>query len=280
MRLFQLGILLSLCAAPIGAKAESPSSPAAPALSYADLADLALAAPVAAEVRIDRAVRLDPGEAGMPSPGRTRYYVEADVVSLIRGAGGVPTRVSYLADVPNDADGDPVKPRKKDAFLVFASPVAGRPGELRLVAPDAQIPFTPARADTVRDILRQATQADAPPQIVGIGRAFSVPGSLPGESETQIFLEAADGRPVSLTILRRPGQEPRWAVALSEIVDEAAAPPRPNSLLWYRLACTLPPTLPEASFQEARPERIDEIKADYQLVLKRLGPCVRNRKAD
>ena len=64
----------------------------------------------------------------------------------------------------------------------------------------------------------------AAPRLVGIGKAFHSPGSLPGESETQLFLLATDNRPVSISVLRRPGQAPRWAVALGEIVDEAAAP--------------------------------------------------------
>ena len=137
-------------------------------------------------------------------------------------------------------------------MLVLAQPGRriGR-SELRLVAPDAQIPYTAAAAETLRAILREASAADAPPRITGIGRAFHVPGSLPGESETQIFLQTADNRPISLNVLRRPGEQPRWSVALSEIVDDAAAPPQPNSLLWYRLACTLPARLPADALRES-----------------------------
>jgi hypothetical protein len=102
-----------------------------------------------------------------------------------------------------------------------------------------------------------------------------VPGSLPGESETQIFLQTADGRPVSLNVLRRPGQTPRWSVALSETDDDAAEPPRPETLLWYRLACTLPPILPRQSLVEA--ESPHAIRADYRLVIDGLGRCERKR---
>ena len=121
------------------------------------------------------------------------------------------------------------------------------------------------------------TQGDAPPRLTGIGRAFHVPGSLPGESETQIFLQTAGGRPISLTVLRRPGQQPRWAVALSEIVDEAAAPPAPDTLLWYRLACTLPAALPPQSLSEASAEEAQAIRADYAVVIDGLGRCTRHR---
>ena len=54
--------------------------------------------------------------------------------------------------------------------------------------------------------------------------------------------------------------------------------PEPESLLWYRLACTLPPTLPSESFDDADPARINEIQRDYRFVLERLGPCVRSRR--
>jgi hypothetical protein len=246
--------------------------------SYADVADLSLAAPVAAHVRLLRAAALKAADAGSVAPGLSRHYVEADVVSLIKGAQGIPARVSYLADLPLGPNGKPVKLAKKSEYIILAQAVPGRPGELRLVAPDAQLAFTPALAEQVRAILREASTSAAPPRITGIGKAFHVRGSLPGESETQIFLQTADERPVSLSVIRRPGETPRWAVALSEIVDDAAIPPQPNTLLWYRLACTLPRALPAQSFADATPEEANGIRADYRLVIERLGACIRNRR--
>jgi hypothetical protein len=130
----------------------------------------------------------------------------------------------------------------------------------------------------VRSILTEAARPDAAPQIAGIGRAFHVPGSLPGESETQLFLRTADGRPVSLSVLRRPGELPRWAVSLSEIVDDAAAPPQRDTLLWYRLACTLPRLVPAHTLAESGVAETAAIQGDYRLVLEGLGPCTRNRR--
>ena len=261
----------------VSAPAESQAPAGRSALSYADLADLALAAPVVAHVRIADSTRLKPAEAPGLAPGRTRFFVRAEVASLIRGAQGLPREVRYLADLPNEAGGRPPKLARKAEFILLAAPVPGRPGELRLVAPDAQLPYTAAEADRLRAILREAVRADAPPAIVGIGKAFHVRGSLPGEGETQIFLQTADQRPVSLNILRRPGETPRWSVALSEIVDEAAAAPKPNSLLWYRLACTLPQRLPAQSLAEAEGDEARAIEADYRVVMQQLGPCTRTR---
>jgi hypothetical protein len=268
--------LMPTLATALAFPAES-QAPTAPAPTYADLADLALAAPVAAQVRVADAVAVKPERAPGLKPGFTRFFVEADLVSLIRSPQTLPTRLSWLVDLPHDSKGKAARPRKGSEYLLLAAPVAGRPGELRLVAPDAQIPATAERAATLRSIVREASSASPPPRIAGIGRAFHVPGAIRGESETQIFLLTAGGTPVSLTVLRRPGQTAQWAVALSEIVDEAAEPPTPGTLLWYRLACGLPRTLPSQSLAEAGEDKA-AIEADYRLVLQRLGPCIRTRR--
>jgi len=279
MRTKSLG-LAAAAALGLAQPIESQTVPAQPAMSYADLADLALAAPVVAHVRVKDADALSARDSPNVRAGHTRFVVDADVVALIRGDDGLPVRVSYLVDVPNDARGRAVRIRGRPEYLVLASrPPADRPAELRLIAPDAQLPFTAENAARLREILRESTAAGAPPRITGIGRAFHVPGSLPGESETQIFLQTADNRPISLNVLRRPGEQPRWSVALGEMVDDAAAAPRPETLLWYRLACTLPPALPGQSLSEAAPEEARAIRADYRLVIERLGPCARNRRS-
>ncbi|HEX2763328.1 MAG TPA: hypothetical protein VHM92_05715 [Allosphingosinicella sp.] len=261
----------------IGAPAESQVPAAAAAATYADLADLALAAPVAAEVSVRRATALKPERAPGLRPNHVRFYVEAGLVSLIRAPQSLPARLAYLVDLPRDSKGKAPKLRKGTRWILLAAPVPGRPGELQLVAPDAQLEAIPARSSTIRTIIREASSASAPPRITGIGRAFHVPGAIRGESETQIFLQTARGTPVSLTVLRRPGQNPQWAVALGEIVDEAAAPPERDTLLWYRLACGLPRALPRQSLADADSGAAAAIAADYRLVLERLGPCARSR---
>jgi hypothetical protein len=268
---FTAAALIAL-ASPADSQVAGPSQP-----TYADLADLALTAPIAAHARVARATALKPDRAPDTAPGFARFVVEAQIVSLIRAPEGLPSRLSYVVDLPRDAKGRAPKLKKGSEFLLLAAPVPARPGEIRLVAPDAQLAFAPDRAEMLRAILREGAGRDAPPRITGIGRAFHVPGAIPAESETQIFLLTADNRPVSLNLLRRPGQTPVWSVALSEIVDDAAAPPRPNTLLWYRLACTLPRALPRQSFAEADEQGAAAIQADYRFILERLGPCARTR---
>ena len=257
-------------------ESQNLSVPAGP--SFADLADLSLQAPFVAHVRIADVDRLGRREAANVPPGNSRFLVVADVAALIRGPEGTPRRISYLIDLPNDARGRPARLRKKEEKLIMAANVAGaRPGEVRLVAPDAQLPYSPDLADQLRRLLREAAAPQAPPRITGIGRAFHVRGTLAGESETQIFLQTAEQRPISLSILRRPGEQVRWAISLTEIVDDAAAEPQPNSLLWYRLACSLPTNLPNLSLAEADTFERQAIVADYGFVRGRLGPCIRRR---
>ncbi|MBX9729190.1 MAG: hypothetical protein K2X31_09805, partial [Sphingopyxis sp.] len=84
------------------------------------------------------------------------------------------------------------------------------------------------------------------------------------------------GDPVSLSILRRPGETPRWAVAFGEIVDESATVPQRRTLGWYRLACGLPPALPPASLAAMPGAEARATAEDYALVLRSLGACDRS----
>lgn len=237
--------------------------------SYVAMADMALAAPIVLAADIADAIPVR-DSTGVPA-GKVRYYVQADVKALISGRADLPARIAYLVDIPADPRGKKLK-LKGVEVLLLAAPTATA-GMVRLIGPAAQVPRTPENEARLRAILAAAVAPDAPPAITGITRAFHVAGSLPGESETQIFLRTGDSRPISLNILRRPGEKPRWAVALSELVDDSAAPPAPESLLWYRLACGLPRALPESAVAGQAPGDADAARADYSFVLDGLGAC-------
>ncbi|WP_232307512.1 hypothetical protein [Sphingobium chungbukense] len=241
------------------------------------MVDLADAAPLVAQARIGNIIKLRPEQAGTVPAGHQRVFIEANVMTLIRGEGGISPTVRYLYDAPLDGRGKMPK-LKKAQVILFARP-GGRPGEIQLVARDAQIAASPAELDRVKTILADLIANDAPPRITAMGDAFHVAGTIAGEGETQIFLRTESGQPVSLSILRRPGQEPRWAVALGEIVDEAARPPVRGSLLWYRLACGLPAELPARSVRALSGPDAEAARADYRFVLDALGPCGRTRAA-
>ena len=278
MRIHGLALLIgsTLLFANPGAARPGQAPETAAFFSYADLADMTLAAPVVAGAEIRKATRLSKDLGAGTPPGHARFLVQADVKTLIRGAEGLPARVSYLVDMPLDSANRPPNLKRKTRVLTLASRAPGRPTELRLIAPRAQLAWTPDHENRVRDILLAANKPDAPPRITGIGKAFHVPGSLPGESESQIFLTTNDNRPISLAILRRPGEAPRWAVSLGEMVDDSAAPPARDTLLWYRLACFLPPELPEASTADMNAEDAAAAREDYRLVITGLGACARN----
>lgn len=241
---------------------------------YATIADQVVGAPAILDARIRSATRIKGQEAANVAAGRMRFYVEADVLALIRADSALPTRVGYVVDVPLDARGRAPKLNKR-RVLLFARPVAGQATMLQLTTLDAQRDWNAELDALVRRIAREVVAPDAPPAITGLGNAFHVPGSLPGEGETQIFVQTATGAPISLSILRRPGEQRRWAVALGEIVDDAAAAPARDTLLWYRLACGLPRALPATSLADEDPANVAAAREDYRFVLDQLGPCRR-----
>ncbi|HTG38318.1 hypothetical protein [Sphingomonas sp.] len=254
------------------AESGQQGAPVAPVQPYAVTVDRVLDAPLIVDATIRSAVRIKGAEAAGVRTNHTRFYVEADLAALIRGPGAVPPRLGWLVDVPNDARGRPPQ-LKRQRVIAFARPVAGRPSQIQLIAPDSQIAWTPGDDAQIKRVVRDILSPDAPPAITGIGNAFHVPGSLPGEGETQIFLQTESGDPVSILVLRRPGEQRRWAVALGEIVDEAAGPPERDTLLWYRLACGLPRTLPESATANEEPGRAALAAEDYTYVLRALGSC-------
>lgn len=268
-------LAVTLVSQPPAQAQKTAPAPVKRTLTYADLADLALASRIAAAVRVRTAVRLKGVDAATVLPGRKRYLVTADVLALIRATESIPPRITYVIDVAPDAAGKFPKLTKGEA-IAFATPVPGFPGEVRLVSPDAQIAASPDNLAKVRTILKEAEGPDAPPVVTAVGDAFHVPGNLPGEGETQVFLESADGRPVSLSILRAPGKPPLWSVALGEVVDQGAEPPRRNTLTWYRLACALPTTLPGSSTASLEPEQARLAREDYGAVIDGLGACARS----
>ena len=254
-----------------GMAAERMPPPPAPPPPYADVADFAVKAPLVIDGTIRDAAKLKgPDATGVPA-GYQRYYLTLDVIALIRGAQAVPQRLGYVYDAPLGASGKP--PRLKQLrVILFARPAATADDHIQLVAPDAQIAWSPAADQLTRAVAAAVADRNAPPRIVGITNAFHAAGTLPGDGETQIFL-ATSGRPVSLGITRRQGQPPAWTVALTEVVDDALPPPRRDTFLWYRLACGLPAGIDDAKLEGVDAADATAIRGDYALVKRDLGPC-------
>jgi hypothetical protein len=272
-RLQALALPLALACAPAGA-AKAPPLPPGPPPTYADLVGLAEAAPVVAELTVKGQAAVPPERAPGLAPGHARLYLETQTVRVLKGPSALGESVHYLADVPVDAKGKAPRLRKQ-TFIVFARPVAGRPGDLQLVAPAAQLPFDPALETRVRSVIAQLVAPGVPPRITGVHDVISVAGNLAGESETQMFVDTATGAPASLTVVRRPNMDPTWGVSWSEIVDQAAKPPERETIAWYRLACSLPRSLPGSAYLQSDAAGRSRAEADYRFILAQLGPCER-----
>lgn len=266
---------LTLAAAAMSGSAVA-QAPAVPQLTYADIVALGDVAPLVVRAKVKNQVEVEPERSPGLAPGHVRLYVEAQTTALIAGTAPLGESLRYLVDVPVNSKGKAPK-LKKQEFVLFARPVPGRPGQLQLVSPDAQFVASPAFEERLRPILAALLSPDAPPRVTGVRDALAVAGTLAGESETQLFLDTDNDGPVSVTIVRRPGQAPRWGVSWTEIVDQAARAPQPGTLQWYRLACTLPPRLPAAANLSRDPASRALAAQDYALVMQQLGPCTKTR---
>lgn len=249
--------------------------PVSPGPTYADLADLADSAPVVILAQVRSATRLKAERAPGLRPGWARYFVKAKTRALLTGTAPLGESLRYLVDVPLDGEGRGPKMAKLDVLL-FALP-APRPGEVQLIAPDAQVPWTAEREAVVRTLLQDMHAPGAPGRVSGVREVIHVPGTLAGEGETQMFLATRDGSAASITVRHGAGSRAAWGASFSELTADLANPPRPDTIAWYRLACFLPDRLSSrANLSETASARA-QAERDYRMVLGELGPCPRNR---
>ncbi|MBD2843370.1 hypothetical protein IB285_14005 [Erythrobacter sp. KMU-140] len=247
--------------------------------TYADLVDLAERSDLVIRAEIRRQSEVSRERAPGLEPGYTRLYIEAETLALIAGDTAIGESLVYLVDVPLNERGKAPKLKKREVIL-FADALPGRPAtkrgrEIQLTAENAQLDYSPAFEAKLRPVLASLARAGKPPRIEGIADALAVQGTLSGESETQIFLDTQDNSPVSLTVLRRPGQNPVWGVSWGEIIDSAARSPDPQTLRWYRLACSLPAELPSSANLARDPAARRLAAEDYAFVIDELGKCDR-----
>lgn len=274
-----LGVAAALAFLPVGAAAQSPATGqavAAPAQpTYAELVELASAADAVLRVAVTDQATVKAERAPGLAAGMARLYLETATESLLAAPRAVGSSNAFLVDMPLTSRGK--APRLKDArYLIFADFVPGRAGELQLVNPGAMLPADPVLEQRTADVIRQLADAGGVGALpTGIRDVISIPGNLAGESETQMFIETGSGTPVSLSVIRRPGMAPEWGVSWSEIVDQSASAPQPETLGWYRLACFLPQQLSRDAFLQDDPASRSRAIEDYDFVLNSLGPCSR-----
>ncbi|WP_299195112.1 hypothetical protein [uncultured Erythrobacter sp.] len=273
LRSVAAALLLSAGGAYAQESEQAPLS-AAESATYVDLVSLAERSDMVVRVEIRRQIEVERERAPGLEVGFARLYVEARTLSLLAGQSAVGESLVYLVDVPFDDRGRPERLKDRE-MLLFADAVPGRPGSVQLTGRNAQLDYSTALEARLRPILTEVIARDKPPVLTGVSDALSVPGTLVGESETQIFVSTQDSSPVSITVLRRPGQRAVWGVSWGEIIDSSARPPRRETLEWYRLACSLPPRLPSAANLARDPASRRLAEDDYSFVIEQLGPCDR-----
>lgn len=233
---------------------------------YTDLVDMVTESPLILRVIVGNSGRLSARLAPDVPAGDERLLVEGRLLGVLKADGLLPEAAEWLWQGPRG-----VLVMKGREFLLFArAGPGGKPGrlvQLQLVRRNGQLPWTASLDARVRAILAEA--ASGVPRVVAVRSGFHVPGAVAGESESQIFLDMADGAPVTLVVLRRPGAAVAVRVATGDLIDESAAPVARETLLWRTLACDLP-ALPPASLG-ADPG----LAADYAAARDSLGACGR-----
>ena len=235
---------------------------------FVDIADLTVAAPVIVKATVARAERIADRDSPGLAPGYARLLVTAVVETAIAAPGAVPAKLRWLWDIPLDARGK-IDKRKNMAVMAWLA-VPDAQGKTQLVNPYAQQPWNPALDALVRRLAVEAKSGTVP-TITDVANGFRADGTIAGESESQFFLSTTDGSGAVMVVTTRPGIQRRVAVSRGDVIDESAAAVKPETLMWYRLACHLPSNLPAiAGGSDPR------LAADWQAALNSLGPCRRH----
>lgn len=269
-----LGIMSSFSGIFLADSAAARTEPAPPPLpSYARIADLVTSVPGIASVTVKSATLVPRERAAGIAAENNRFLITAETMSLIRSNDVLSREASFLLDLP--AAAYPKAPKWKGrTFLIFGK-VGDRVDFFQLASSSAILPWSADAETLVRKVLGQFTAADAPPAIKQVNSAFHVQGTVQGEGETQIFLETTKGDQVSLSIVRRPDEQPQFGAALGEVVDEAASLPAPDTPLWYRLACGLPDRLPARALEGQDAAQAAAATRDYRAFIDAMAPCNR-----
>lgn len=255
------------------AAAKEKAAVAVPRPSYARVADLVTASQAIAVVTVRRMTAVSAERAPGLAAGHQRFLVTADTTALIRGNDAMARQASFLFDLPLPPKAKAPKWAKR-SFLIFGR-VEDRVDFFQLLSSKAIIAWSPENEALVRRTDAALLAPDAPPLIRSVDSVFHVTGAVAGEGETQVFLTTSDGSPISLSIVNKPDEQPQLGVSLGEIVDEAAALPKPDTPLWYRLACFLPGQLPRMAVANQSSSDAAAATKDYAAFLKALGTCDR-----
>ena len=137
------------------------------------MADLADHASLVLDADVRSAAKSGKPTADPKGVIRQRFYVEADVTALIRSPHAMASRVSYLVDMRVDSKGKIAK-LKKHRVLLFAQPIADKPGMIQLVSPDAQLLWDATSERWARSVVTALLNTNAPARITGGRRTKAI----------------------------------------------------------------------------------------------------------
>lgn len=245
-------------------------------ISYDDIMEITLESELVVDIIVRKIKNLPNSQTIGVRPDRKRILIIGEVQSLIRGKNGLNQEVQFLFDAPIDSRGK-IPKYKKMRFLAFGRHIAGNSGFIRLSRTASMTAYSNRINNMVRNNIREAIAANAPQKIIAINSAFHSPGTIIGEGESQIFLSTEFDQPMAISVISKQGQNRRWSVSTSEVIDINATEPKRFSLLGYRLACSLPRSLDPSIIESDDSRNRDKVKSDYKLVLDSVGPCQRQR---
>lgn len=243
--------------------------------SYDDIMGVTLESELVVDIIAKKIKNLPASQSVGVRPDRKRILITGEVQSLIRGKNGLNSQVRFLFDAPIDSRGK-IPKLKKMRFIAFGRHVTGRSDFIRLTRTASMVRYSDRVNTMVRGSIREAIAANAPQKITSISSAFHSPGTIIGEGETQIFLDTEFGQPMAISVTSRRGQNRRWSVSTSEVIDINATEPRRSSLLGFRLACSLPRSLNPSIIESNNREDREKALSDYKLIIDSIGPCQRN----
>jgi len=241
-------------------------------ISYDYLASNILESNIIVDIMIKKIKKLSESQTTTVPSNRKRVLIIAEVQALIRGENGINSEIRFLFDAPIDSRGKLIK-LKKRRFIAFGHSIEGRLDFIRLVEPSSITSHNSNVSSQVRSITAAALENNAPQAITGVSSAFHSPGTVIGEGETQIFLDTEFGQPMAISITSRSGEEKRWSVSTSEVIDINANEPLRDSLLGYRLACNLPNGIESSALESSNRDNNLKAAADYRFVREAIGPC-------
>ncbi|QDK35445.1 MULTISPECIES: hypothetical protein [Sphingomonadaceae] len=270
-----IGLAAATCSLAPSAAPAQVRSHSADQGTYVDTVELSQKADLVVLARVTQMKPVPTSTPGALVPSHRRYYAEASTKALLYGQSGIGGSLRYLVDLPVAPGQGSADLTGKDVFL-FASPVPGRPEEIKLVEPTAQQLWSPEREDRLRAVLRALVSPHAPAPVTGVRELSYVPGNLAGQGRTQIFLDTKKG-PVTIAVRHLPGQAETWGVSLSEVTGGDLRPPARDTLEWYNLACFMPASPPQSAYVSGSFPSKQQAYADYRMVLAALGPCERSQ---